>query len=142
MRKLLVLTLCIVNAFGWEINTHRAIEREAVKNAVNFSKFVESSGIKWQNYRDERFEGYRNPKTHQDYTYINYILKGERNGISADKWDQNFTDTKYQSLIEAGAILEDAQWPHWWIKEHIGWWDQADGRFNNHFADPQNGYKG
>ena len=41
-------------------------------------------------------------------------------------------------MIEAGAILEDAQWPHWlspgWQYDYLG---MADGRFLNHFYDGQ-----
>ncbi len=45
--------------------------------------------------------------------------------------------TNYQDLLEAGSILEDAQWPHpdYWPDKA----DQAHGRFTNHFYDPQGG---
>jgi hypothetical protein len=42
-------------------------------------------------------------------------------------------------MIEAGSILEDAQWPHPASMADI--LDRADGRFVNHFYDSQNGGK-
>ena len=123
------MIVIVSNLYGWEINTHRAIERKALEASSNLAKFVKSAGIKNQNYDSEMFDGY-------GMTYIQYVTHGETNGIS--NWRQIFNGKPgYQNMIEAGGILEDAQWPHGWIKEHIGWWDQADGRFNNHFADPQ-----
>ena len=91
-------------------------------------------------YRNQQFEGYGK-------TYIDYIMKGEKNGISDDRWKQTFAynlngalRASYQDLIEAGTILEDAQWPHGrGIPE---WQDKADGRFINHFYDAQHQGRG
>ena len=140
MKKLiLTVAMIVTQLYGWEINTHRAIEHEAIGNAKNFSKFIGSSGIKRQDYRDEKFEGYYNPETHEEYTYADYAVNGEENGISADKWHQSFSKSFIgaKDLIEAGAILEDAQWPH--SPNFPDTLDQADGRFVNHFYDAQEG---
>ena len=74
----LMVFILSVNIFGWEINTHRAIDRQAIKYSQNLETFVKNSGIsKNSNYYNyEKFEGYGS------YTYINYIVYGERNGIS------------------------------------------------------------
>ncbi len=147
IKAIVLLSVVILgNVYGWEINTHRAIDRKAIEASTNLKRFLGTVGMNLDSvYTGDTlsYDGYNT-------NYLRYIVKEESNGIS--KWNQSFTyvDSKnykariatVQDLIEAGAILEDAQWPHWWIKEHIGWWDQADGRFNNHFADPQNDYNG
>ena len=113
MKKLVVLMVMIVHLYGWEINTHRAIEKVATDHSNNFKKFIDQSGIKNRDYKYEKFEGYHK-NIFGDYTYIDYLLNGEENGISADKWHQSFSKSFIgaKDLIEAGAILEDAQWPH------------------------------
>ena len=83
MKKAILIILGIVNLFGWEINTHRAIDRQAVKYSSNFQYFIDHSGVKGQNYINEKFEGY-------GHTYIDYVLNREENGISANKWNQYF----------------------------------------------------
>ena len=123
-----------INAYTWEINTHRAIEREAIKQSVNLQTFTTNAGIKNETYTSEKFEGYGN------YTYFNYVTNGETNGISTKEWQQTFGNTKYEDLIEAGSILEDAQWPH--PAGTLDLYDRADGRFVNHFYDAQNGGQG
>ncbi len=131
MKKVFILFVFLVaitsSANAWEINTHRAIDKKAAEQSINLKKFVKNAQIENEDYGSERFEGYGN------HTYFSYATGGETNGIS--QWDQNFTDTKYQSLIEAGAILEDAQWPH--PPDLPDTLDQADGRFVNHFYDAQ-----
>jgi len=128
MKKVILIMVSVVNLFGWEINTHRAIDRQAAKYSSNFQYFVKHSGVKNNNYRYENFEGYGH-----NMTYINYVLNGEKNGISADKWHQAFNTStvRAQDLIEAGAILEDSIYE----KAPLSFM----GRFNNHFYDPQNG---
>ena len=123
-----ILTTLMLSA--WEINTHRAIDRKAVENSTNLIKFIENSNIPLDNnyYNNEKFEGY-------GISYIQYIeddKKGEGNGVA--KWGQTFQGKpSWQNMIEAGTILEDAQWV-----DHP--WFGANGRFLNHFADPQNNY--
>ncbi len=126
MKKLFILILLSVNLFSWEINTHRAIDREALKNTENLKAFTSSVEL-FDDYKSEMFEDY-------GMTYTYYIMYGEGNGISA--LGQKFPETiDYKSLLEAGAMLEDAQWPHpdWWPNKA----DQAHGRFLNHFYNPQ-----
>ncbi len=134
MKKILTAMAIIVNLYGWEINTHRAIDRKALKASDNLAMFVESAGIKNQNYDSEMFDGYGK-------TYLSYIEEGEKNGISDKRWKQDFIDVKtlpsYQKMIEAGAILEDAQWPHWLDGGAYNIYDMGNGRFVNHFYDPQ-----
>jgi len=125
----IILTTLSLNA--WEVNTHRAIDRKAIESSVNLQTFVNNSGIPKNNtyYNNEEFEGY-------GMTYLKYITDkeyGEGNGIS--QWYQVFSGKpSYQNMIEAGTILEDAVW--------AGGLFSGDGRFNNHFYDPQNGGKG
>ena len=143
MKKIILLILTTISVFSWEINTHRAIERKAIEVSKNLKTFVKNSGISTNTffYNNERFEGYH--KNHLgDYSYIDYVLNGEENGISDNKWNQKFNsyNINYQALIEAGSILEDAQWPH--SPHTLDLIDRADGRFVNHFYDAQNGGKG
>ena len=122
MRKVIVLFMITSSLFAWEINTHRAIDQRAIKNANNFSIFIENSNIINAKYTDEIFEGY-------GMSYRKYLLDGEEDGISANKWNQVFPSTMHaKDLIEAGSILEDAQWPN-----SARW----NGRFVNHFYDAQ-----
>jgi len=132
MKKIFLIIIMVVNIYGWEINTHRAIDRKAIENSANLKSFIQSSNIKNENYIKEKFEGYGS-----NMTYINYVLNGEENGVSANKWNQYFSKTSadYQDLLEAGTILEDAQWPH--SASTPNKIDKADGRFVNHFYDAQ-----
>jgi len=141
MKKIILLILTTINVFSWEINTHRAIERKASKASVNLKTFIKNAGIQNANYKNERLEGYHK-NYNGDYTYLDYAINGEENGISDNKWNQTFNiyNVDYQSLIEAGSILEDAQWPH--LPNTLDGIDRADGRFVNHFYDAQNGGKG
>jgi len=132
------MVLITLRVFAWEINTHRAIERKAVESSQNLQTFLTKSGL--ENYYFDssaiQFDGYNT-------TYINYLINSEENGISDDKWKQEFRsliNAKPKELIEAGAILEDAQWPHSPYTPDVA--DRADGRFVNHFYDAQNGGKG
>jgi len=126
MRKVILMLLSmIINAYGWEINTHRAIDRVAIESSKNLKTFVQKVGIQSNTtlYNNEQFEGY-------GITYLRYITNtedGEGNGVA--QWGQKF-DSKpsYQKMIEAGTILEDAQWPNTVY---------FDGRFANHFYDAQ-----
>jgi len=139
MKKIILLILATtINVFSWEINTHRAIERKAIEKSENLQTFVKNSGIQNIDYSGEKFEGYH--KDYRgDYTYTDYVTNGELNGVSDKRWKQIFPNGKpsYQKLIEAGSILEDAQWPH--ASSLFDWQDRADGRFVNHFYDAQNG---
>ncbi len=127
MKNIVLIVLLTVTLFGWETTTHRAIDRKAIESSANLSKFIENSKIDTEyKFINEKFEGY-------GYTYNKYIEKGEEGGIS--DWNQTFSgDNNIWDAIEAGTILEDALWRY---PLHPG-----DGRFNNHFADPQNNYSG
>ena len=142
MKKVINLMLVLsMTSTAWEINTHRAIEREAIRYSQNLETFVKNSGIKNENYKNEKFEGYSKSYYAGDYSYIDYVLNGEENGISNDKWNQTFYiyNIDYQDLIEAGSILEDAQWQHFLDGGQYNYYDMTDGRFVNHFYDAQNG---
>ena len=143
MKKIILLILTTINVFSWEINTHRAIERKAIEKSENLKTFVKNSGISTNTsfYNNERLEGYHKNYL-GDYTYLDYVENGELNGISTKEWQQKFPPGKpsYQKMIEAGSILEDAQWPH--APNTLDLADRADGRFVNHFYDAQNGGKG
>lgn len=132
MKEIILILLSTVVLFGWEINTHRAIDQKAIMQASNLNKFIESSQLK------EPFEGDAIQFDTYGMTYIQYIVSGEQGGMS--EWGQIFNfkieDKKanIHDLLEAGTILEDAVW--------AGGLFSGDGRFNNHFYDPQNGGKG
>ena len=121
-----------MSLFGWEINTHRAIDRIAIEKSQNLKYFVSNSGIPTNknHYKNEIFEGY-------DTTYLTYVInptigEGEKTGVS--KWRQTFgAKSSYQQMIEAGTILEDALWQDEDVIAMGG-----DGRFNNHFYEAQN----
>ena len=123
---ILITTVCI---YAWETTTHRAIDKTAIEStsAVNLKYFVKNSGIDSENYENEIFEGY-------GLTYFQYFDK-ELSSDAMAKWGQKFKKHNYQNLIEAGTMLEDAQWQN---NALLG----ANGRFLNHFYDPQNGGKG
>ena len=128
MNKIILILLLIVNVvYGWEINTHRAIDLKAIEKSSNLVSFARKTKLNNENYKNEYFNNY-------NMTYFNYILNGEKNGISNKRWKQTFNDTYYQSLIEAGAILEDALW-----SDARGYMLGADGRFNSHFYNAQKG---
>jgi len=128
MKKIISIVLTTVVLFGWEVNTHRAIDEEAIKKSSNLHSFIDNSGIDaGYKFIKEDFEVY-------GVTYYKYLYEGEDEGIS--KWGQEFTGkNNIGDIIEAGSILEDAVWPG------FSWWG-GKGRFLNHFADPQNNYKG
>jgi len=136
MKKFMIISIMITISFGWEINTHRAIDRKAIEKSVNLNSFIVNSDLQNQTYINERFEGYND-------TYFHYITNGELNGIS--KLRQEFTEYDYQDLLEAGTILEDAQWFHPGlyynqpkvVDKAYDKYDMADGRFMNHFYNAQ-----
>lgn len=139
----LSLLLCHTSTFAWEINTHRAIDRCAIVEdpecgrgsvALNLHWFAESNIPRenggFESYVNEKIDDYK--VNDQETTYFNYILFGEKKGVSM--WNQAFNKYDYVNLIEAGTILEDALYPNNMFS--------GDGRFNNHFYDPQNGGNG
>lgn len=142
MKNIFLAIMLTVSLFAWEINTHRAVDQEALKDVPNLDKFVKKSQIQDYEYKNNEieFEGY-------NLTYTQYVEEGEEAGISSEKWKQEFVDNKYQSLIEAGVILEDAQWypydedapslPIVGFDWAVYTYSLADGRFNNHFYDAQ-----
>ena len=147
-KVVIVAFAMLVNVYGWEINTHRAIDRKAIELSKNLKSSLADIGMDLSSiYEGDSiiYEGYGT-------NYLRYIIDGEKNGVS--KWGQEFTYVKdtekgkekkiatVQDLIEAGTILEDAQWPHWLNGGKYNYYDIVDGRFNNHFCDPQNNYKG
>ena len=120
-----------VYVFSWEVTTHRAIDQTAILNgqATNFYNFLNDSGLGSQTFDD------RNSIMFDTYgvTYFYYIRKGEEGGMS--DWNLTFNASPTPiDLIEAGTILEDAVW--------AGGLFSGDGRFNNHFYDPQKGKRG
>jgi len=136
MKYIIALILITTYSYSWEINTHRAIDRKAIELSANLKKFVKNSEITTSShyYNGEQFYGYNR-------TYLSYIENGENNGISISKWKQVFISANlpsYQKMIEAGSILEDAQWQHFLDGGQYNYWDKAHGRFVNHFYDAQN----
>jgi len=127
MKKIILLITVLSNiAYSWEVNTHRAIDKTAIEKASNLTDFAKDANIKNISYQKADFEDY-------EMTYFNYIIDGEEGGVS--DWNQTFTGKipSYQKLIEAGTILEDVLWDGAdWIAAG------GDGRFSNHFYDPQN----
>lgn len=128
MKKLFAILLISINLFAWEVNTHRAIDRKALEDVANLKTFVSASQIGGEDYKNEIFEGY-------DTTYFEYVQNGELNGMSL--LNQDFQNKNYLSLLEAGAMLEDAQWPHWIDGGSWNVYDRINGRFTNHFYNPQ-----
>ena len=133
MRKIFLILLICINLFAWEVNTHRSIDKTALKSVGNLKAFKSATGIDSEIYRDEIFEDY-------GMTYFKYIKDGEGNGLS--ELGQIFTKYNYQDLLEAGTILEDAQWPHWLNGGDYNFPDMAHGRFLNHFYNPYTINKG
>ena len=131
MKIIILIILMSIFTFVWEINTHRAIDQTAILSgkSTNFYNFLSNSSIGSVTYNDRDSLMFVPYKT----TYTEYIKNGEIDGIS--KWGQTISiDTPSAiDLIEAGCILEDAVW--------AGGLFSGDGRFNNHFYDPQNGGK-
>ena len=147
----LATTVCL-NA--WEVNTHRAIDRMALKSVTNgasggvlsapssnkaksnLDAFVKNAHLSNINFKNEIFEGYKNKITGRAVTYFDYITNGKYSNDAISEWGQAFINKNYRDLIEAGTILEDAIWPNTVY---------FDGRFVNHFYDAQisgNGSKG
>ncbi|NOR56379.1 MAG: hypothetical protein GQ531_09240 [Sulfurovum sp.] len=59
MKKYILLIGVILTTLNaWEINTHRAFDKEALKNVPNLNKFVENANVENENYANEKFEGY------------------------------------------------------------------------------------
>lgn len=137
MKKMLIFILLTIVGFAWETTTHRAIDRIAIQNSFengNLKIFLQNSNIATQKYDKEIYEGYS--LEGQSVTYCDYIEdRNNKNKDAVSDWNQTFSPKRnYQDLIEAGTMLEDAVWP--------GALFSANGRFNNHFYDPQNGGKG
>ena len=145
MRYLFSFLIFFSSLCAWEVNTHRAIDRCALSSqcgeqrSLNLYQFAYDAGIVQDNYQTEIFEGY-STENGAPASYFSYIVKngttGESYGVS--KWTQSFKSYGYQDLIEAGTILEDALNPG--VNMYV--WGNNDpnngnGRFNNHFYDPQ-----
>lgn len=47
-----IVLLCTLNLNAWEVNTHRAIDREAIKQSSNLEIFMDNSQLR----RDESFK--------------------------------------------------------------------------------------
>lgn len=118
---LIVTTSCLM---GFEVNTHQALTRCAIKAYVpqcstegtqNLETFIGHSGLKYQSYASEIFSPYG--KTYQAYVQTDTESKFNNWNIKVG--------TNYLGMIESGVVLEDAVYP---ISDHAG-----DGRFNNHF---------
>jgi hypothetical protein len=76
MKKILLIVLTTTILFGWEINTHRAIDREAIAKAINLNLFLQNNHIKEPfDENSIQFDSY-------GMTYIKYILSGEKDGMS------------------------------------------------------------
>jgi len=139
MKKIFLMIMMITSIFAWEVNTHRAIDKTAIVSSEtkNLHDFLNDTSLGSESFVNPKallFDGY-------DQTYFKYIKDGEKNGIS--QWKQKFSDTPTPiDLIEAGTILEDAQWSHWIDGGDWNKYDQVDGRFKNHYTNAQNNYSG
>jgi len=145
MKRILGLLLLGGSAlFGWEVNTHRAIDHWAIsryQGSQNLHYFAESVGIKNESYHDQIIDKYVLPNGTKNITYFDYVIKGEPH-IGISTWNQSFSKYDYINLVEAGTILEDSLWPG--VTKNISvswgnWADSAAGRFNFHFHDAYTG---
>jgi len=91
MKKIIMILILTSSLFSWEINTHRAIDRMALKNVTsgassgvlsapsstkaksNLEAFVNNAGIKNTTYSSEKFEDYGS-----GMTYKEYLINGEK----------------------------------------------------------------
>jgi len=64
MKKIFLILFLISNLSAWEINTHRAIDKTALKNVLNLNAFILNSNLDKENYNNEKFEGYDNFTSH------------------------------------------------------------------------------
>jgi len=138
LQKILIVSILGVSSlYSWEVNTHQALTRCATTNeckndgsfrAENLQNFVKKDALLLKkDYRLQKYEEFPN------YTYRGYAISGEKAFYM--NWKINFIHKgNYIDMIEAGSILEDALYPD---ADLTG----ADGRFNNHFYDPQQGGK-
>ncbi len=129
MKKIiLMITMIIACIQAWEVNTHRAIDKVAIENVktVNLKTFLTASHTKDMNFTNEKFEDY-------GMTYFEYFNKEKSSDGMAELGQKFSKKHNYQDLMEAGCMLEDAVWPNAY------YWN---GRFLNHFYDPQNKGKG
>ena len=51
MKNLLLIIVMTISAFGWEVNTHRAIDRKAIQVASNLGNFLQ---LPYNKQRGER----------------------------------------------------------------------------------------
>ncbi|MEN8148051.1 MAG: hypothetical protein ABFR02_10605, partial [Campylobacterota bacterium] len=136
MKKIILIFVVILLNFStlnaWEVNTHRAIDKVALNKQASLENFIIDAKLdEYESYQEITYEGYST-------SYFNYITS--RNPVhNSSMAQQNFTfeddNWNYKMLIEAGTILEDSTSPG------IPLWG-ANGRFFNHFYDPQNGSSG
>ena len=132
----LLISFLSISAKAWEVNTHRAMDREASNIATNLDEFMNSAKLdKGESYRD-KYDHYLSYET----TYFNYITHNKKeNGVvyndAMSEIDIEFKKHNYKDLIEAGSILEDATWP---VAQLFG----GNGRFFNHFLNPQDNNSG
>jgi len=137
MKKIILIFLITMSANAWEVTTHRAIDIQALEivKEENLKAFLDNTQIGNKDYPNEKFEGYKDKETGQAITYFNYF-KSEKSDDAMAEQNMTFSDVKVKDLIEAGTMLEDAVYPDAGLLLLGG-----DGRFNNHYYDPQNGGK-
>ena len=65
MKNTIILFIIITNIiYGWEINTHRAINKTSIGKATNLRDFAIDANIKSISYQGAKFKDY-------DTTYFN-----------------------------------------------------------------------
>ena len=131
---LIVLVFTYGNA--WEVNTHRAIDKEGINLSQNLESFINDIKLSRTNPFEDRFIQYDGYGT----TYFNYITYNEEDddivyNPAMSEIDFKFFNHNYKDLIEAGSILEDATWP-------VATFWGGNGRFFNHFYNPQDDNSG
>ena len=89
-----IILLVIINLYGWEINSHRAVDRIAISKAANLSDLVSDTGISGYQYGDNEtlFDGY-------GMTYTQYAVDGEENSIKILKTQNTNPSSKPEPSV-------------------------------------------
>jgi len=131
---LFVILFSCANA--WEVNTHRAIDREALAIVSNLEQFMDDTQLDKTESFENKYDHYLGYET----TYFNYITYNEEDNDmvynpAMSEISFQFIEHNYKDLIEAGSILEDATW-------NVATFWGGNGRFFNHFLNPQDNNSG
>ncbi len=128
MKKIILTILfLVISSFAWEVNTHRAFTKTALdKNPENLKYFVDKFEFSEIDYKDEKFDkvatGVWGSPINTSKTLFEYInnvesLSGECTEKKSEKckygeWKIQFDPKKadYETLVEAGSVLEDADY--------------------------------